>query len=221
MAVARAGALGRAQPLPRRYGQIDQGLFELGPKDRIHAFGSEQRLVQRRVEPEAAQPAAGIDSADAADERHRQPCGGVHRQRHADHRGRGEGAILDHVQACVHARHLEAGSPQPGGGRRQPKRLMAQLVGRDQQNLHVPWWVLWHGGQVSRPEGLLLPMNLGRIVICSDTGAGRLRKEQDFSPARHVCPKASAGAGLSPTLPWPRSGTAVRVPPAWGRASSG
>ena len=75
--------------------------------------------------------------AHAATGAERQPHGGVHRHREPDRLRPLHGVGIPRLHAEVQAPQLVPGAAQRGGRRSDVQRLVAQLVGGDQQDAHA------------------------------------------------------------------------------------
>ncbi len=100
-----------------------------------HAHG--EVAAHRRVEAVQADRKLGASPARRRRRPHREAHGRVHRHREGDGLGPLQGLEIPGLDRQVEAAEVVAHSPQQGGGRGHVQRLVAELVGRDQENPHT------------------------------------------------------------------------------------
>ena len=98
----------------------------------FHAQPAQQIRVDRRVQSVAGQARARIQLPDAFDHRQGQTRGGVHGQIERDPIGLAGGILRQRLDGEIGAGDRMPGASEPSRGRRQPERLMPQLIGRNQ-----------------------------------------------------------------------------------------
>ena len=98
----------------------------------IDAQLAQLRFVQRRVESVCHQPRIPIHLTHALDYWQCQPRRRVHGKVERDETGLGHSRQRQVANREVRTGHLMAARAQPSRGRRQPKRLMPQVVSRQQ-----------------------------------------------------------------------------------------
>ena len=93
-------------------------------------------LVGGAVEPVEAEMRLRVERPDPGRGGHGETRGGVHRNVERDEARPSHRILIERVDCKVQTDHVVAGVAQPGGRLRQPERLVAKLVGGDQQNVH-------------------------------------------------------------------------------------
>ena len=116
-------------------GHLDQRLLEFPTQHMLHPEVSQHRLVELRIESIATQRRGRVQRLHPTDDRHRQPCGRVHRKMEGNQIGV-ERRRTKRLAGQVDRRDVNARLAQPGGWRRQPERLSPELVGGDQGHPH-------------------------------------------------------------------------------------
>ena len=166
-----------------------------------HARGEltlDQLAADRGIEPVEADRQPGVLAAHSARSAERQAHGGVHRHREADRLGPLQGGGVPRLHAEVQAADLVPGAAQRGRRRRDVQRLVAQLVGGDQQDAH------------GRPT-LARADRLGRVRLDPDPQAG-VRDAQAALDRVRRSPRARTGS--------PGSGRRRAAEPPGGRGRS-
>ena len=92
--------------------------------------------ADRGIEPVEADRQPGVLAAYSPAGAERQAHGGVHGHREADRLRPLQGAVVPRLHAEIQAADLVPAAAQRGRRRGDMQRLMAQLVGRDQQDTH-------------------------------------------------------------------------------------
>ncbi len=106
-------------------------------RDRPRAqLTGDQLATDRRVQPVEADRQPGMLTAYAAPGAERQPHRGVHRHREADRLRPLERSGVPRLHAEIQAADLVPGATQRGRRGGDVQRLVAQLIGRDQQDSH-------------------------------------------------------------------------------------
>ena len=119
-------------------GKPCERLFELAADDALDAEAAEVSLVQRRVQTVAADVRARIQLANTLQHRACEACCGVHRQMKRNQVG------FPHLQnrQCsdrqICARYLMTAVAKPRARRRETERLTAEIIGGDEDCLHLP-----------------------------------------------------------------------------------
>jgi hypothetical protein len=113
-----------------------QPFLEFAAEDRVHSKPAQIRLIHRRVQPVKTKPRPRIHLANRRQQRHPEPRRCVHRHVKRNQIRRAHGVFIQLFARHIEARHLRAALPQPGRRRRQPKRLVAQLIRRNQHYVH-------------------------------------------------------------------------------------
>ncbi len=106
--------------------------FEFAADDIGDAMRSQQLLVERCVEPVRSD--ASFGAADAIDHRNRQPCRGVHREKERYKISISDDRVVEFLDGEVETPYVVPLAREPRFRRRQPERLMAQIVRRDEDN---------------------------------------------------------------------------------------
>ncbi len=147
----QAAAVGHREGQPVQRGQCTRGGARRAdglahPVDQLglvlaadHRVGAQRDQVltvgpcpaPRRVE---ADPGIRVDGPHCRAGVDRQAGRSVHRDVEGDHRGLRHQFGVQRRAGQVQVVHLVSGRGQPGGGGRQPERLMPQVVGTDQEN---------------------------------------------------------------------------------------
>src|SRR5262249_6098368 len=109
---------------------------ELSAQNAVHALRPEPVLVERCVQPVAADVCLRIHAPDAFDERPSEPRGGVHLEMNPDEGGRRQFCVVDRRPTRIHRDDIGSRATQPRGRRREAKRLAPELVCGQKKNPH-------------------------------------------------------------------------------------
>ena len=138
-----SGAAGAAR---QAVGEGNQGRLVLAADDVVDESPLGQSVVeQRRVEPVAGDRHRGAELADALGYREPEAGGRVHRHREGDQVHSLE-IDLRGLDGEVQGGDLVPGGAQHGGGAGDPERLVAELVGRDQEDSDLGTYGRREGG---------------------------------------------------------------------------
>ena len=135
LALAHGRGIGtrRRQPLV----QADQPALELAAENGLAPEPAQEVLVHRRVEAVEAQMDAWVQGFQAGHDGRRQPRGRMHRQVQGDKPGRAHRRLVQALDRKIDAPDTGPRRAQPRRRRGQAERLMAQLVGREKDDLHA------------------------------------------------------------------------------------
>lgn len=153
----------RLRPPTAPADRIRKRLLEFPSRNMLHAHPPKHRLVHRSIKPEARQAHTRIQPLHLFDTRDRHARRRMHRQMEPDPVRPDNRIRIEPIPRKIRHRHLMPFGPQPRRGRRQPKRLMAQIVRRDKEDSH-PWF---HYRPVPRSDRLWLWYN-GLVTNAQD-----------------------------------------------------
>ena len=139
------------------FGKRQQASFKFAADDRVHAERMEMVGIQWRVKPIGAKMRSRIQLPQARHSMRRDSRRSVHRQMKRDQVGPTHNvfvlaqSFLRKVQ-LIDSRSVLA---QPGRGRSQAKRLMAEVIGRDQNDM-----------EISQQSGRIVPSLRSLVIRC-------------------------------------------------------
>jgi hypothetical protein len=139
------------------FGKGKEAPFKFAANDSVHAERVEMIGIQWRVKPIRANMRSRIQLQQARNSMRRDSCRGVHRQVKRDQVGPTHNVFvlaqgfLREVQ-LINSRSALA---QPGRGRSQAKRLMAEVIGRDQNDI-----------KISQQSGRIVPSLRSLTIRC-------------------------------------------------------
>src|SRR5208282_5366882 len=117
--------------------ELSEFALEFAAEDGRDAQRSQIVRVHRRVQAIAAQFSEGIQFAQDRDQFCSQTCGCVHRQVNGDQPSFVNRRFVERLTRKIEAGDLVPALAEPGCRRCEPKWLTAQLVSRNQNNVHV------------------------------------------------------------------------------------
>ena len=117
--------------------KMDKAIFEFTAKNRGDSQRPQVVHVHRRIETVAAQVRVRIQFAQGRKQLRGQAGGCVHRQINGDQLGITNRGLVERLPRQVERHDLMAALPQPSCRRGQTKWLPAQLVGRNEKDVHA------------------------------------------------------------------------------------
>ena len=121
------------------FGERQQASFKFAADDRVHAERVEMVGIQWRVKPIGANMRSRIQLPQARNSMRRDSRGSVHRQMKCDQVGPTHNVFVLAQGFLREVQLIDSRSAlaQPGRGRSQAKRLMAEVIGRDQNDMEI------------------------------------------------------------------------------------
>ena len=130
---ARLGPRRRAAPV-ELLGERDQVLLALAAQHRERARPLEERRVHEGIEPVEGEGRVRRELAQAPQGTEREPQGGVHRDGEEDEPRRAHAGGVERLDRQVERGRGEAGCLQEGLRPGDPRRLVSELVGGDEED---------------------------------------------------------------------------------------
>src|SRR5713101_110543 len=115
--------------------QMRQPLFEFSPEHGVNAEPAQIRFIHRGVKAVKTDMRSGIQFSNQGNQRHREARGRMHGHVERNQISPANGVFSKRFTREIETRYLRASVPEPRCRRRQPKRLAAQFVRRDEHDI--------------------------------------------------------------------------------------
>src|SRR5712664_201008 len=119
------------------FGQMHESFFKFAAKDRGDSERAKVFHIHGRVETVTTEMRARIQIAQRRNQLCSQPSGSVHRQIDCDQLGIVNGRFVQRLSREIQRNYVMTALPQPRRRRGQSERLPAELIGRNENDVHV------------------------------------------------------------------------------------
>ena len=116
--------------------EADEPAFELAAKDGLGPEAAQEVRVQRRIQAVETEVRRGIETLEPRRDGAREPRRRVHRQVDGDQARLAHRPLVEVLDREIDAADRCPRLTEPGRGRRQPERLMAEIKSGNKDDLH-------------------------------------------------------------------------------------